>query len=103
MQAAFWGSAERFLGLLATSLGRWDAAVEHLESAIARNEASGCRVAAGLVRRDYAELLLARGGPGDVDAAVALLREMLEAAAAAGMSVVTSHLQARLDELARAG
>jgi tetratricopeptide (TPR) repeat protein len=100
MQAAFWGSAERFLGLLATSLGRWDAAVEHLESAIAKNEASGCRVAAGLVRRDYAELLLARGGPGDVDTAVALLRVMLEAATAAGMSVVTSRLQARLDELA---
>jgi tetratricopeptide (TPR) repeat protein len=102
-QAAFWGSAERFLGLLAAALGRWDTAFEHLESAIAKNEASGCRVAAGLVRRDYAELLLARRAPGDFDAAVALLREMLEAATGAGMSVVTSRLQARLDELAGEG
>jgi tetratricopeptide (TPR) repeat protein len=103
MQAAFWGSAERFLGLLAAAMGRWDAAFAHLESAIARNEASDCRVAAGLVRRDYAEMLLARRGPGDYETAVALLREMLEAAATAGMSAVTSHLQARLDELARDG
>jgi hypothetical protein len=51
------------------------------------------------VRRDYAEMLLARRAPGDYDTAVALLREMLEAATAAGMSVVTSLLQARLDEL----
>jgi tetratricopeptide (TPR) repeat protein len=98
-QAAFWGSAERFLGLLAAALGRWDVAFEHVESAIAKNEASGCSIAAALVRRDHAEMLLARRAPGDFDTAVALLREMLQAADAAGISVVTSRLQARLDEL----
>jgi tetratricopeptide (TPR) repeat protein len=100
-QAAFWGSAERFLGLLAAATGRWDVAFEHARSAIAKNEASGCLVAAGIVRRDYAEMLLARRAPGDFETAVGLFREMLEAAAAAGMSVVTSHLEARLHELER--
>ena len=98
-QAAFWGSAERFLGLLASAMGRWDVAFEHARSAIAKNEASGCPVAAGIVRRDYAEMLLARRAPGDFDTAVGLYREVLQAADAAGMSVVTSRLQARLDEL----
>ena len=98
-QAAFWGSAERFLGLLAAAMGRWDVAFEHARSAIAKNEASGCMVAAGLVRRDYAEMLLARRAPGDFETAVRLFREMLQAATAAGMSVVTSHLEARLHEL----
>jgi tetratricopeptide (TPR) repeat protein len=100
-QAAFWGSAERFLGLLAAATGRWDVAFEHARSAIAKNEASGCLVAAGIVRRDYAEMLLARRAPGDFETAVGLFREMLQAAAAAGMSVVTSHLEARLHELER--
>jgi tetratricopeptide (TPR) repeat protein len=100
-QAAFWGSAERFLGLLAATMGRWEVALEHARSAIAKNEASGCPVAAAIVRRDYAEMLLARRAPGDIGTAVGLLREMLQEAEATGMSVVTSHLQARLHELER--
>ena len=100
-QAAFWGSCERFLGLLAAALGSWDAASEHFTAAIARNEASGCPVAAGVVRRDYAQMLLARRAPGDVDSAVALLGEMLRTAEAAGMSVLVSHLETQLAEIAR--
>ncbi len=98
-QAAFWGSSERFLGLLAAAMANWDAARGHFESAIAKNEASGCPMAAGVVRRDYAEMLLARREPGDLDAAVALLHETLRAADAAGISVLVSHLQARLQEI----
>ncbi|MEA2151380.1 MAG: eukaryotic-like serine/threonine-protein kinase [Solirubrobacteraceae bacterium] len=100
-QAAFWGSAERFLGLLAAATGRWDDAQAHFESAIAKDEAGGCPVAAGVVRRDYAEMLLARRAPGDVEAAVALLRAMLEAAAAAGMSVLADRLAERLQQVQR--
>jgi tetratricopeptide (TPR) repeat protein len=100
-QAAFWGSAERFLGLLAAAMGDWDAAQAHFESAIAKNEAAGCPVAAAIVRRDYAEMLLARRAPGDVEAALALLRAMLEAAAAAGMSVLADRLAERLQQVQR--
>ncbi|HTN24787.1 MAG TPA: AAA family ATPase [Solirubrobacteraceae bacterium] len=100
-QAAFWGSAERFLGLLAAATGRLDDAEAHLESAIAKNEASGCPVAAAVVRRDYAELLLTRRAPGDVETAVTLLRAMLEAAAAAGMGVLAERLRERLEQVQR--
>lgn len=100
-QAAFWGSSERFLGLLATTMARWDVAAEHFEAAVAKNEASGCPVAAGVVRRDYAEMLVARGAHGDLDRAAHLLTQMLRTADAAGMTVVVEALQARLQEIHR--
>ena len=100
-QAAFWGSSERFLGLLAATMSRLDAASGHFAAAIARNEASGAPMAAAVVRRDYAEILLARRAPGDLDAAAQLLTQMLDAARAAGMSVLVDHLQSRLQEVRR--
>ena len=100
-QAAFWGSSERFLGLLAASMSRWDVASAHFESAIAKNEANGCPTAVEVVRRDYAEMLLARRAPGDLDVAAGLLRERLQAADAAGMSVLVSHLRTQLEEIER--
>jgi DNA-binding SARP family transcriptional activator/tetratricopeptide (TPR) repeat protein len=96
-QAACWGSSERFLGLLATSLAQWDAATAHFESAIARNASRGNPGAASLVQRDYAEMLTARGGPGDLDRATALLNQTLEAAEAAGMARLSAFIRARLD------
>ena len=98
-QAAFWGSSERFLGLLATTMSRLDVASEHFASAIVRNEASGAPMAAAVVRRDYAEMLLARRAPGDLDTAAHLLTQMLTVARAAGMSVLVEHLQSRLQEV----
>ena len=99
--AAFWGSCERFLGLLAAALGRWDVASDHFSAAIARNEASGCPVAAGVVRRDHAQMLLARRAPGDVELAVALLGEVLATARAAEMPVLVAHLETQLADIER--
>jgi tetratricopeptide (TPR) repeat protein len=98
-QAAFWGSAERFLGLLAAATGRSDVARAHFEAAIARNEASGCPTAADVVRRDYAAMLLARRGPGDLEVATTLLREMLQAAEAAGMDTLVTRLRGQLEDI----
>ena len=92
-QAAFWGSAERFLGLLAAGMSSWDVASAHFESAIVKNEASDCPVAAGVVRCDYAEMLLTRRAPSDLDVAVNLLRDTLQRAVAAGMSTLVSDLR----------
>lgn len=100
-QAAFWGSSERFLGLLATTMSRLDLAAAHFESAITKNEAAGCPMAAGLVRRDYAEMLVARGAPADLDHAARLLAEVLSTAEAAGMSVLVTEIRARLQEVRR--
>jgi tetratricopeptide (TPR) repeat protein len=74
--AVCWGSPERFLGLLAATLGDDDAAVAHFETAIARNEAGGIDSMYELVRRDYADLL---DRLGDAERAAALRAERLTA------------------------
>lgn len=98
-QAACWGSSERFLGLLAAAMSRWDAAAGHFESAIAKNASSGNSGAASLVQRDYAEMLAARGAPGDLDRAAALLRETLDAAEAAEMSRLSDFIRSRIEAI----
>lgn len=100
-QAACWGSSERFLGLLAAVLGRWDAAQAHFESAITSNEAGGNAVAASLVRRDLAKLLLARGAAGDLDRAADLLQEPLSAARRAGSEALVAHIEAEIAAVER--
>jgi DNA-binding SARP family transcriptional activator len=100
-QAACWGSAQRFLGLLAAVLGRWDQAVAHLEAAIARNEADGNRAAASLVRRDLAKLLVARRAEGDLDRAADLLREPLRAAREARTESLLARIQGEIAAVER--
>lgn len=70
------GSVARQLGMLATLLGRWDAAETHLCAALAANARIGARPAVARTHHAYAELLLARHGRGDAVRA----REQLEAA-----------------------
>jgi DNA-binding SARP family transcriptional activator/tetratricopeptide (TPR) repeat protein len=100
-QAANWGSVERFLGLLAATLGRWEAADAHLESAIAKNAACGNVAAASLVRRDLAKVLLARRGPRDLDRAAALLREPLRAAEATRSESLIACVRAEVEAVER--
>ena len=49
-QAASWGSAEYYLGLLAETMGETDVAIAHYEVAAARNEAAGLRYRAAQAR-----------------------------------------------------
>ena len=100
-QAACWGSAERFLGLLAAVLGRGGTAVAHLQSAIAKNEAGGNPAAASLVRRDLAKLLAAHGGADALDRAAALLQEPLQAARAAGSESLVARIEAEIQAVER--
>ena len=67
------GSAGRYLGLLAATMERWDAAERHFEDAIAMNARMGVRPWLARTQHDYAHMLLARGGPGDRERATALL------------------------------
>ncbi len=53
--ATCWGSAERYLGLLAAATGDWDAAAAHFEAALAANAACGIESMVRMVREDYAE------------------------------------------------
>ena len=83
--AANWGSVERFLGSLAAVTGDYETACEHFELALERNAAWGMRQAVRLTRAEYAQVLLARGAPGDARTPSALLRAVLDGLEAAGL------------------
>jgi hypothetical protein len=72
------GSAERFLGLLATTLGDHPSAEVHFDTAIERNGEGGLDVYFEAVRAEYASMLEARNGPGDTIRAAQLRAETLE-------------------------
>lgn len=55
------GAVARHLGLLATTLSRWDEAQQHFENALAMNQRMGARPYVAHTQRAYAEMLLARG------------------------------------------
>jgi DNA-binding SARP family transcriptional activator/tetratricopeptide (TPR) repeat protein len=59
------GSVSRYLGLLATALGRWDDAAHHFEDAIEMNGRMGARPWLAHTQEDYARMLFARGESGD--------------------------------------
>ena len=72
------GSAERYLGLLATTLGDYAAAEVHFDAAIERNALGGLDHVFTMVRADYARMLEARGGPADALRAAQLRTETPE-------------------------
>lgn len=61
--AAWFGSAEYFLGRAAATAGSWPEAAEHYELAAERNAAVGLRPRLALTLLRHAEGLAARGGP----------------------------------------
>ena len=97
-QAASLGSAHRFLALLSAAMGDLARAEEHFERGLERNAACGLRPVVALMRREYAEMLMARG---DTERARALLQETLREAEAGGMSQLISRVRVRLDEIDR--
>jgi tetratricopeptide (TPR) repeat protein len=72
------GSVSRGLGILAATMGRWSAAVEHFEVALRMNAEMAARPWLAHARYDYARALLRRAKPGDRGRA----GELLSAAAA---------------------
>jgi tetratricopeptide (TPR) repeat protein len=93
----FRGSVARYLGLLTTTLGRWDSAVGHFNDALAMNERMGARPWLAHTQHDYARMLLARDGPNDreraqqaLDQALATYRELGMESYAAKASEATS-------------
>src|SRR5205085_552649 len=59
------GSADRYLGLLANTLGRFDVAQRHFEVAIATNARMNARPWLARTQHEYAVMLLRRDEPGD--------------------------------------
>src|SRR5919202_5486363 len=71
------GSISRFLGMLATVLGRYDDAERHFDVALEMNGRLKARPLVALTRADYAYMLAQRGRPEDLAEANELIGEAL--------------------------
>jgi class 3 adenylate cyclase/DNA-binding CsgD family transcriptional regulator len=94
------GAATRYLGLLATTMARWDDAQRHFEDALAMNARMGARPWLAHTQHDYAAMLLARGQTADRERAAALLNEALAVARDLGMRALEERIVGRLGETA---
>ena len=68
------GSASRPLGLLATTMSRWDEAERHFERALEMNARMGSRPWVAHTQHDYGRMLIRRGAAGDEARGAELLR-----------------------------
>ena len=69
------GSASRQLGLLATTMSRWDDAARHFDNAIEMDTRTGARPWLAHTQIDFARMLTARGAAGDRDQARRLVTQ----------------------------
>jgi tetratricopeptide (TPR) repeat protein len=79
------GAVARYLGLLATTMERWDEAASHFADALAINERVHARLFVAHTQYDYATMLLTRSAQGDRTRAQSLLDQALAAAQELGM------------------
>src|SRR5713101_460484 len=92
--AACYGAMSRYLGALATTLGRWDEAAQHFEDALAMNARMDARPWLAHTQYQYAAMLLTRDQAGDSEKAVELLRAALLTARDLGMRALEERLTA---------
>ncbi|HEY6571538.1 MAG TPA: hypothetical protein VIZ22_14700, partial [Candidatus Limnocylindrales bacterium] len=83
------GVVDRYLGLLAATVGRLDEAELHLTAAIDLNDRMGARPWTAHCEHDLAGVLRRRDRPGDAGAAAALDRRALATARELGMALGT--------------
>ena len=89
----YYGAADRYLGMLATTLGEWDRAEAHFEGALELNRRMGARTWLAHTAYEYARLLVARGS-GDRDRVTALLGEAATHAEQIGMPALLGRIRA---------
>ncbi len=83
---AYLGPADRYLGVLAATMGLFDDAARHFEKSLEMSAAIGARPALAQTQYDFAKTLLARRGPGDRVNGRDLLRLALDSSEALGMA-----------------
>ena len=98
---AFYGAADRYLGMLAATLGEWDRAEEHFDQAIALNRRMEARTWLAHTDYEYARMLLARGA--NTDRAARLLKQASELAADVGLAALAARISAIGAPVAPAG
>jgi DNA-binding CsgD family transcriptional regulator/tetratricopeptide (TPR) repeat protein len=89
----YYGAADRYLGMLATTLGEWERAESHFERALELNRRMGAVTWLAHTAYEYARLLVARG-PGDDDRVSALLGEAATHAEQIGMPALLGRIRA---------
>ena len=81
------GSVSRYLGVLASTMSRWEDAESHFEDALAMNRRIGARAQLARTQHDYATMLLQRSERGDADKAQGLLELAKATSRELGMSL----------------
>ena len=97
------GAADRNLGVLASTLRRWDDAERHFEAALMMNTRTDGRPWVALTQRDYAQMLFARGRRGDRERARQYLSACLELAQLLGSAAIHWKAAAAMKSLSQAG
>lgn len=95
------GAADRYLAMLETMTGAYDAADVHFQQALALEEQAGGIALAARTRYWHARMLTARNDPADRDQARTLLADCMDTATRLGMAALqlqAHHLAAGLDE-----
>ena len=92
--AACYGALARYLGALATTLGRLDDAARHFENAFAMNARMDARPWLAHTQHQYAAMLLVRHQPNDRDKAAALLDTAHATARELGMHALEERVNA---------
>jgi DNA-binding CsgD family transcriptional regulator/tetratricopeptide (TPR) repeat protein len=88
-----YGAADRYLGMLAMTLGEWERAEEHFRRGIELNRRMGAETWLAHTAYEYARLLLLRGR-GDRERAAALAGEAAALARRIGMSGLLARIRA---------
>jgi class 3 adenylate cyclase/tetratricopeptide (TPR) repeat protein len=91
-----YGAADRYLGLLASLLEKWQAAEEHFDAALEINEKMRARPWLAHAQYDFATMLRGRGRRDDPRRGDQLLKESLEAAMRLDMIALKQKIQGRL-------
>ena len=90
---ACYGAADRYLGMLATTLGEWDRAEQHFERAIELNRRMQAATWLAHSEYEYARLILA-SRPHQRHLATVLLQDADKLATAIGMAALRSRIKA---------
>jgi DNA-binding CsgD family transcriptional regulator len=90
---AYYGPADRYLGMLAATLGEWELAQDHFERALSLNEQLEAPTWLAHTKYEYARMLLSRARSDDQRAA-ALLGEAAELATGIGMAALLDRISA---------
>ena len=89
----YYGAADRYLGMLASTLGEWERAELHFERALELNRRMGAQTWLAHTAYEYARMLLARGS-GEGDRVGALLGEASTHAERIGMPALVGRIRA---------